>query len=130
MVYQFALPWPDKALSPNSRVHWATKAKATKAARRYAFLTMRKYLAVLKVPPDHIVDLEFVFIPPDRRRYDDDGLASRMKATRDGIADFLQVDDSLFRQRHRLSKVPIPCGQVLVKLQFFPAAETPADSWY
>ena len=30
---RITLPWPDRALHPNSRVHWAQKAKATKAGR-------------------------------------------------------------------------------------------------
>lgn len=124
----FWLPWPDKALSPNARVHWAARAKAVKAARRLSFLTLRRDLPTLKVPEGCIVDLEYVFIPPNLRRYDDDGLAARMKASRDGIADFLQVDDNIFRQHHRLSKVPTPGGQVIVKLRFLPAPETPAES--
>lgn len=114
----FWLPWPEKALSPNARVHWATKARAVKAARKLAFLILRRDLPTLKAPEGCIVDIEFVFVPPDLRRYDDDGLAARMKSARDGIADFLQVDDHRFRQHHRLSKVPTPNGQVIVKLRF------------
>lgn len=128
MGYSFWLPWPDKALSPNARVHWSRRAKAVKAARKLAFLMIRQAHAVLKVPDGALIDLEFVFVPPDRRRYDDDGLAARMKSARDGIADFLQVDDNRFRQRHRVSSVPTPGGQVIVKLRFLPALETPEDS--
>lgn len=128
MAVQFWLPWPDAALSPNSRFHWAVRARAVKRARKLAYLVMRRDLPTLKVPEGHLVDLEFVFVPPDRRRYDDDGLAARMKSARDGIADFLQVDDNLFRQRHRLSTVPTPGGQVIVKLRFFPASEIPDET--
>lgn len=128
MGVTFWLPWPDKALSPNSRVHWTARAKAVKAARRLAFLILRRDLPTLKVPAGHIVDLEYVFVPPNLRRFDDDGLAARMKASRDGIADFLQVDDNLFRQHHRLSKVPTPGGQVIVKLKFLPAPESAEES--
>lgn len=128
MGYSFWLPWPDKALSPNARGHWSKRAQAVKAARRLSFLTLRQALPTLRVPDAWLVDLEFVFVPPDRRRYDDDGLAARMKSARDGIADFLQVDDNRFRQRHRISPVPTPGGQVIVKLRFFPAQETPEDS--
>lgn len=128
MIYQILLPWPDKALSPNARVHWGRKAKATKAARSLAFLMMRRVHPTLRVKEGEVVALEFVFIPPNLRRYDDDGLATRMKAARDGIADYLQVDDHRFRQSHRLSTVPTPGGQVIVKLKILPAAEIAEDS--
>ena len=36
------------------------------------------------------------FYPPDKRKRDDDGLLSSMKAARDGIADALGIDDSRF----------------------------------
>lgn len=117
-VYGFWLPWPVKALSPNARVHWGVYAKAAKSARKGAFLMMRQVHPLLKVPDNMVVDLEFVFVPPDRRRYDDDNLVHRMKSARDGIADFLQVDDARFRARHRVSAVPTPGGQVIVKLRF------------
>jgi len=32
------LPWPPKQLNPNSRTHWAAKAKFTKACRLRAGL--------------------------------------------------------------------------------------------
>ena len=35
------LPYPDKALSPNSRCHWSQKAKAAKKARSDAFVIAR-----------------------------------------------------------------------------------------
>lgn len=127
-VYIFSLPWPDKALSPNSRVHWAARAKAVKAARRLSFMVLRSLYPTLRVPDGASVHLEYVFVPPNLRRYDDDGLAARMKASRDGIADFLQVDDYRFRQHHRLSKAPTPGGEVIVKLWILPARKTPAET--
>lgn len=127
-VYAFKLPWPSRDLSPNTRIFWAKRAKAVKSARKRAFLQLRLAFPLLKVPDGHLVGLEFVFIPPDRRRYDDDGLAARMKAARDGIADYLQVDDHRFRQTHRVSSVPTPNGEVMVKLTILPAPETSIDT--
>lgn len=127
-VTVFPLAWPSPDLSPNARCHWARKAKAVKSARKAAFLALRICAPLIKVPPGHVVDLEFVFIPPNRRRFDDDGLAARMKSARDGLADYLQCDDHCFRQSHRVSTVPTPGGEVLVKLRISPAPETPDES--
>lgn len=118
MGWSFWLPWPSKSLSPNARVHWGVRAKAVKSARKGAFLLLRQAHPLLTVPDGHLVLIEFVFIPPDRRRYDDDNLVQRMKSARDGIADYLQVDDARFRQSQRVSSVPTPGGQVIVKLRF------------
>jgi len=32
----FLIPWPSRVLHPNSRTHWARKAKAAKVARQAA----------------------------------------------------------------------------------------------
>lgn len=120
------LAWPSAHLSPNARVHWSKRAKAVREARRAAFLALRLAAPTLiKVPAGHVVEIEFVFVPPNKRRFDDDGLASRMKATRDGIADYLGCDDNCFVQTHRVAKVPTPGGEVLAKLKISPAAEIP-----
>ena len=89
------LPWPDRILSPNARVHWAKKAKATKRARSDA-----AYLALSRGVRTHdffgvdSLDVTLVFIPPDNRRRDTDGMISSCKAFCDGIADVIGVDDS------------------------------------
>lgn len=31
MTHNIALPWPDRRLHPNARVHWAIKARAAAA---------------------------------------------------------------------------------------------------
>lgn len=120
-VLIFPLAWPSPYLSPNARVHWGKRARAVRDARKAAFLALRIAAPrLIKVPAGHAVELEFVFIPPNRRRFDDDGLAARMKASRDGIADYLGCDDHCFRQTHRVSTVPTPGGEVLVKLRVVP----------
>ena len=89
------LPWPDRVLLPNSRVHWAKKAKATKRARNDA-----SYLALSNGVRTHDffgldqLDVTLVFIPPDNRRRDTDGTVSSVKAYCDGIADVVGIDDS------------------------------------
>ena len=93
---ELILPWPARDLHPNSRPHWAHKARAVKSARRAAML-----LAVgagwkgAQLPAGRL-HLWIDFFPPDKRRRDDDGLLAAMKAARDGIADALGIDDSRF----------------------------------
>lgn len=93
---ELVLPWPDKALHPNSRGHWSKRAKAAKAARQSAFILSREAgWRELNFPPGPI----HVWVDgyaADRRRRDADGLLSSLKSALDGIADSLGVDDRRF----------------------------------
>ncbi|ADV27002.1 endodeoxyribonuclease RusA [Pseudoxanthomonas suwonensis 11-1] len=96
MIASLILPWPSRQLHPNARLHWARKAKATKAARAQAFALARAAgWGALQLPAGRL-HLHLDFYPPDRRRRDDDGLLASMKAARDGLADALGIDDSRF----------------------------------
>jgi crossover junction endodeoxyribonuclease RusA len=70
------LPWPSHDLSPNSRAKWK-RIKAVTAARDEAYLLAIQ--AGLKMRPG-TVRMCLTFNPPNRRRYDLDGLGSREKA--------------------------------------------------
>lgn len=92
---ELVLLWPDKALSPNARVHWAKKAKAAKCYRNHAFVNcrMKKLSAPETIGKLHVwID----FYPPDKRRRDSDNLLASIKNALDGIAEALGVDDSRF----------------------------------
>ena len=89
------LPWPDRKLSPNARVHWAQKSKAAKVARNTALaLSWDAFGKVVDWEGDVHVQLDFY--PPSKRRYDLDNAIAAMKSSLDGIADALSVDDSRF----------------------------------
>lgn len=88
------LGWPDKDLNPNSRVHWTTKAKATKAARNEAGWAVRRQFHTKPGWTRAAVALEFC--PPDERRRDLQNAIGAAKALVDGIADALGIDDSKF----------------------------------
>lgn len=90
------LPWPDRRLHPNARVHWSVKAGAARKARRDAFYACRAS-GLGTVPDDIALNITATFFPPDKHVRDDDGLLSSLKAAFDGIADALGVDDSRFR---------------------------------
>jgi hypothetical protein len=78
------LPWPNRTLHPNARVHWAALAKARKVARQDAHaLALAAGWRSGVVPSDGRLHLWIDFYPPDRRRRDDDDCwrASRPRAT-------------------------------------------------
>jgi hypothetical protein len=110
------LAWPDRALHPNSRVHWRTRAKATKVAREAARVLALAAGAKAAVLPDGRLHLWIDFYPPDRRRRDDDGLLASMKAARDGIADALGIDDRRFVSHPMLRDEVRRGGEVVVTI--------------
>lgn len=110
---KFDLPWPSKDLSPNARLHWAQKAKAVRQARSDAYLVSKGHCRPLAGRILFVLE----FFPPDRRRYDDDGLLARMKSARDGIADALGVDDRRFVTQFSVSDTVVKGGKVSVTIQ-------------
>jgi crossover junction endodeoxyribonuclease RusA len=113
MIGHIDLPWPDKILSPNARVHWAPKAKASRAARETAWALVRQ--TYVHAPSWARVAVSYTFCPPDKRRRDRDNLIASMKAATDGIADALEIDDSKFETTYRMG-APVKGGAVLVTI--------------
>ena len=117
MNLTIVLPWPDKRLSPNARTHWAAKAKVTRDARYNAkYLTLNAIGVAGTFPaprPDAKLNVSFTFHPKDKRRRDIDNLISATKAHRDGIADALNVNDSMFRLTAELGE---PMKQACVRV--------------
>lgn len=111
---RIVFPWPPPQLSPNARLHWSKKAKAVKAYRIACMVLARN--AGVKAGWEGKIHLWVNFYPPDRRRYDDDGIFSRFKAGRDGIADAMGVDDHRFCYRPFLSDEVRPGGEVVVTI--------------
>jgi crossover junction endodeoxyribonuclease RusA len=98
------LPWPDKVLSPNARVHWAKKATAVRKARESAAWVTRSCIGPRK-PHLTRAALEVVFCPPDNRRRDRDNLIASLKGATDGISDALGIDDSRFISTYSIGEV-------------------------
>lgn len=98
------LPWPDKALSPNSRTHWAQRSRVAKGYRWACRVHAKKMLdeAAVQALRQHVtegghLDLALNFHPPNGRRRDDDNVIAAFKSGRDGLADALGIDDEHFR---------------------------------
>ena len=78
-----------KAVSiANMRLHWAVKAKLAKAHRSAARVGLE---TVAPEPP--ALPLTVILTRCGPRTLDTDNLSSALKAVRDGVADWLGVDD-------------------------------------
>lgn len=95
------LPWPLKGLSPNDRVHWRVKAKATKAYRFTAATLAREAGWHMREAMPEKIAIEFC--PPSGWRTGDmDNLIARFKAGQDGLADALRVNDAKLNMTHAM----------------------------
>jgi crossover junction endodeoxyribonuclease RusA len=112
------LPWPDRRLSPNARLHWSKRpvkqARADGAKAAYEAMggtsEARARLARMDLIP-----LKVTFYPPDNRHRDEDNMVASLKAARDGIADALGVNDRKFRCLYFIGAAEKP-GRVGVEL--------------
>lgn len=88
---RIVLDWPPKELNPNARVHWFVKNRASKRYRDDAHILARAN-GIPKMQGRVIATI--TFRPPDKRRRDIDNMLASIKAGIDGIAGFIEVDDS------------------------------------
>ena len=95
-INELVLPWPPRALHPNSRTHWAEKAKHAKKVRKDAFLLAKSQCWDKVEWPEGRLHVWIDGYAKDRRGRDHDGFLSSLKSTLDGIADAMGVDDKRF----------------------------------
>lgn len=91
----FDLPFPAKILWPNGRGHWAEKARAVKSARRVAWASALA-AGVKSLPVGGGFAIAVTVHPKTRNAIDADNAVAALKASLDGIADALGVDDRTF----------------------------------
>jgi len=117
------LPWPPAECSPNSRAHWAVRAKAVKEYKMLARAETRKipdeqqayiWAAYQKDEPIHVI---YEFCPPDDRRRDFDNFVSRCKPYLDGICYVVGIDDSVLKFDGCDWGGTFPGGQVIITLE-------------
>lgn len=89
---EFFLPWPDKKLSPNARLHWSKVAKVKRKAKTDAFYLVRE-AGIGRIEADRIT-VRCSFYPPDARRRDTDNMVASSKACLDGVSMAIGIDDS------------------------------------
>lgn len=114
------LPWPDKRLSPNARLHWRAKHAAKAPAKAGAWMLAKATPGFRDAckslqGDDSPIPMAIRFYPPDRRHRDDDNMIGAFKSARDGIADALGVNDRRFRPVYYF-ETPEKPGRVEVEL--------------
>lgn len=115
LAMRIELPWPHRDLQPNSRGHWRKRAAAAKKAKAYAHWATLEQRRPEPLPTGKLL-LMIDFVPPDRRRRDDDNLIASFKSYRDGIAQALGIDDARFVTHATVSDETIPDGRVMVTI--------------
>ena len=110
---QIVLPWPHKALWPNSRAHWAAKAREVKKHRQWATWATP---ARLQVEADKL-SVTVTFNPPDIRARDTDNAVAAVKSYLDGIADSLGVNDSIFEIEKPVRGPVVKAGRVVFEVK-------------
>jgi len=108
------LPFPPKELSPNGRVHWAVKAKATATYR--AECGWRARAQGLYPMEMDCLPMTITFHPPTARLHDKSNLIGRFKAGEDGLMDACGIDDRHFVQTYILAE-PRKNGAVIVEVK-------------
>ena len=106
------LPWPDKRLNPNARLHWRNKARINAKAREGAFwLSMEQMQCPFDIKPDGVV---ITFYPPDKRVRDKDNMISSIKGAKDGVADAIKWDDRHWDEQYVVATSEKP-GKVTIE---------------
>lgn len=81
---------------------------------------MRKHWPALNLGPSEGVLLQFVYIPPDNRRYELYNLDFRMESVIQGVCDYLDLEREAVKVMSRLSFVPTPRGCVRLMIDVIP----------
>lgn len=109
------LGWPAKPLWPNfrSRSHWP-KTRALAAAKKEGWAAALSAMRGGRFTHEgERIGFVITAYPPTIRHADDDNVTSAVKASRDGIAKALGVDDSYFDQRLQWGE-PVKHGKIVV----------------
>lgn len=108
---------PDRALSPNSRVHWRAKHSASRAQRNIAALAVAHSGVEFTPVEGRSILVEYdVRWGRRRKKMDDDNLIAALKPMRDGIADALGVDDARWITMRVTQSTGHDQGEVVVRL--------------
>lgn len=112
------LPYPDKALSPNSRCHWAQRAAAAKKARSDAFYIARDAGLDKTTFAGHEGRLHlWIDIYAKTRNFPDaDNMLSSLKNFLDGIADALELNDRRFIPHPFVKNETHKGGKVVIRI--------------
>ncbi len=108
------LPMPATILWPNGRGHWATKAKAFKAHKQWAYVAAYVPLKERREPGR--INWSVTIHPKTAHAIDDDNARASLKAYQDGLALALGVDDKQFNAPLLTFGEPITGGLVRIEI--------------
>lgn len=115
------LPWPDKSLSPNARVHYMALARVKKAYSAECFWLTR---STIRQDPGSRRHLRITFCPPDQRPRDLDNMLASIKYGLDGFSQAVGIDDSEWSISIARGQPGKP-GKVIVELTHEPVRTWP-----
>jgi crossover junction endodeoxyribonuclease RusA len=110
------LPWPYPTLSPNARAHWRRIAEVKKIARRDAYFAAKA--ARCQTIQAEFITARITFFPPDRRARDMDNMVASLKASIDGVAEAIGIDDSKWNLQLAPISDPVKLGRVTIQLEW------------
>jgi crossover junction endodeoxyribonuclease RusA len=117
MHWQFYCSWPVGALNPNSRCHWAIKARARKEQRTESYLLACRHIpseARHRLKDADRLTVKLQFVRPNRGPRDIDNMIASSKGLIDGIADATGINDSKFKLEFDMDEPPCRPGGVRV----------------
>lgn len=91
-MLRIELPLPPKELSPNARVHWSVRARATREAIDQVFAAVLEQGGKPR-SFDHAT-VTMTFVVPNKRRRDKQNLIGASKAYIDGLVGTVIKDDN------------------------------------
>ena len=116
MIITIALPWPDKHLSPNSRMHNKAKIPYIQAARELAYYAVKEQPQYDWQGMDAGLVMIVTAHPPNNRRRDLDNVLSSCKAYQDGLCQALRVDDRQIVEERISWGCTLRGGQIVMTL--------------
>ena len=116
-MLRIRLPYPDRALNPNTRRVWQASVKPRKEAREVGYYAAReadcKALWVgWWANEDKPLRLRIAIHPPDNRRRDLDNIVAALKPYQDGVMDYIGLDDSQITHKEVVMRRSCPGGMV------------------
>lgn len=106
MRTNICLELPIETISEaNTKEHWARKARRVKMQRSDTHNFCRATQGALKLVPESKLKIQLIRLAP--KKLDSDNLVSSFKAIRDGVADWLKIDDGSDRIEWLYSQEPI-----------------------
>ena len=117
-MIEVTLPWPDKRLSPNARVHHMKKWQLKNVEKNNAWWATFETLQGSRHPGrKEEYEATYTFYPPDKRKRDIDNCHSMMKGAQDGVCEYLGIDDSSIKRTVLEWGEVVKGGKVVLRLE-------------